>query len=678
MLALSRLSEFAQPRRPGPDDEVKERTSFMISIGTSDDVPPIEPAPGDDAAGGDDELAQLRAREHELRGAYLRDPWNVETQRALVRVQQKIRHLEESAQRMADNGPAKSPPHDAAEYARRGAPIRWAESLPPPPDTLDLVTPVDRFTDAEHVQRQIAMTEAAMALGQPQLQFHLGRLRTRLAELRTHDASPRAGSMPPTPLAPLGHGDCATPRPQARPGNAARVADAGIDLEAGLTNSALTTAELERYIDEYVAYTATRPELSALHSRAVARGPAILADRLEADEEARERAAMQPHVENQTRLMQVRPPIGVQQNLAISGLAITMAEAVRLVISIAPGEGQIIDAALSLMEALTGRSLGGLGQPIDTSAVERGLHVMFALAPYADKLLSAGAAAAAGIVRLARATGRTEAEVRALLVAARDTAKDRAALQEGLTLARAGRALTPQATHAMYRARQRATQLGAAMLGGPSAGVVRAQQAKNARHVERHIGQVASPSEPPPGYLVYAERGGQMRIRRRVPDDALYAPLTVDAKGRIQWGSAERLSKAGALAKALGAAPPNHQGHHVVPDAVVRDSPLFQEARRRGVPPYNVDGAGNGAHLPIDAASRIGATKTQPLHSGSHPLYSELAAKYAMDEERRLLQSYRSLSAVPGDELSRAARRVEVRMRGKLDTWTSTYGDSLR
>ncbi len=421
----------------------------MRAIGSSDDVTPVDPTRNDDASGVDDELEQLRARERQLQGAYLRDPWNTETQRALVRVQQQIRHREESVQRLADNGP-KAPPLDAAEYARHGAGIRWVETPPSAPDDSG-----HALHGADVVKQQIALTEAAFALGhrEPALVIRLGDLRKRLTELQTHHA-PRAPVIPAQPpAAPLGHGSCAPPRPIAMPGNATRIADGGVDLETSLQGGAhLTTPELERYIDAYIAYTASRPELRALHDRAVARGPRILADRFEADEGAHARAAMKPHVERQTRWMQVRPPIGVQQHVIIGGMAIHVAEAARIIIALAPGAGKGIDAALSLIEWASGRSLGGL-VPSELTRVDDVLGALAILGPAAGKLLNGGAAGAANIVRIARATGHTEAEVRLLLRGAEQFERDKPLLVSAFEKGKRGLPLTAPESAALGRLR---------------------------------------------------------------------------------------------------------------------------------------------------------------------------------------------------------------------------------
>jgi hypothetical protein len=79
-----------------------------------------------------------------------------------------------------------------------------------------------------------------------------------------------------------------------------------------------------------------------------------------------------------------------------------------------------------------------------------------------------------------------------------------------------------------------------------------------------------------------------------------------------------------------------HQAHHLVTDAIVRDSPLFLAARERGVPPYDVDTKSNGIWLPDSPDARTSATKNLPVHSGSHGDYSKIAMREAEREAKQL------------------------------------------
>jgi hypothetical protein len=115
-----------------------------------------------------------------------------------------------------------------------------------------------------------------------------------------------------------------------------------------------------------------------------------------------------------------------------------------------------------------------------------------------------------------------------------------------------------------------------------------------------------------------------------------------------------------------------------VTDAVVRDSPLFQAARERGVPPYDVDTKDNGIWLPDSPDARTRATQNLPVHSGSHAEYSKIAMRNAEREREGILKRYGSLEKAPPAELTTACHRVEDEMRRQVAKWTETTGDKLR
>lgn len=209
---------------------------------------------------------------------------------------------------------------------------------------------------------------------------------------------------------------------------------------------------------------------------------------------------------------------------------------------------------------------------------------------------------------------------------------------------------------------------------------LRPQDAANWSDVQRYIGRAVDPNNVPSGYRSFT-RGGKTFLRRISGDDARFARLTVDENGLIQAGRSvsRRVSRPGVLAANIGSRPARHQAHHVVPDQVVRDHPLFDMARRRGRPPYDLDNAGNGAYLAETPADRVaGISDSLPTHSGSHPTYSSLATREADGVMGRLIQRYGSLDNVPPEMLTSAAHDVERRMREQLGQWMSTHGDALR
>jgi hypothetical protein len=206
------------------------------------------------------------------------------------------------------------------------------------------------------------------------------------------------------------------------------------------------------------------------------------------------------------------------------------------------------------------------------------------------------------------------------------------------------------------------------------------EDAANWGDVSDLIGRPVSDVTLPPGYSTY-ERGGRTFIRRARADDAAFARLTVDENGAIQTGRAasRRISRPGALAVALGERPTRHQAHHIVPDEIVRDHPLFEAARTRGQPPYNVDAPSNGSYLAEADEYRVtGVSDTLPTHSGSHPTYNGIARDEAGMAMRDLIDEFGDLGSVPPERLTEAAREVEDQMREHLRNWTTTHGDRLR
>ncbi|MCP4131389.1 MAG: DUF4157 domain-containing protein, partial [bacterium] len=125
--------------------------------------------------------------------------------------------------------------------------------------------------------------------------------------------------------------------------------------------------------------------------------------------------------------------------------------------------------------------------------------------------------------------------------------------------------------------------------------------------------------------LIESEGVKYIRRGKGMADD-FHIQLFIDDYGIIRMGTGSiRLSKSGklreALVKALGRNLPGHQAHHLVPDQVVKESPLFREALERFI--YNIDNAHNGILLPeaVEFAKKYG-TGNLPLHCGSHPNYT--------------------------------------------------------
>ena len=163
----------------------------------------------------------------------------------------------------------------------------------------------------------------------------------------------------------------------------------------------------------------------------------------------------------------------------------------------------------------------------------------------------------------------------------------------------------------------------------------------------------------------YAVRRAPGLAERGIPE------LHLDAEGVIREGSSpdrERLSTPGALSNRMEKAgvplPPGFQAHHLIPDEVARTHPLAQAARARGVPPWDVDGEGNGIALP-GSPDKVGATGL-PVHRGSHRGYTEHAKDILDGQITALAQEYGSLGKVPPEVLTETMRTVERQLRDDI------------
>lgn len=252
-------------------------------------------------------------------------------------------------------------------------------------------------------------------------------------------AKPAWPVLPPLSM-PLGRTPATTTgcsRPIATPHNAASFVERGIGLRDALKDGAFaSTADLERFIDQYTAQCAARPDRRALYQEAMSVGPEILVNRIEADERDLERAVEQQRMGDRVALMQLRPPLPIQQRAAVGEVAIPIARAVTFVGKFVPVAGDLI----VLAEVVTGRDFAGLGEKLDR--VDRAVDAALLVAPYATKALGKGARGAAELLRVSRATGRSVEEARALCRTAVAVEKHRAALREGIANAKAGRPLT--------------------------------------------------------------------------------------------------------------------------------------------------------------------------------------------------------------------------------------------
>ena len=240
---------------------------------------------------------------------------------------------------------------------------------------------------------------------------------------------------PPLRLTAIPDASCA--RHVTGPNDAATLASRGVPLGLALQQTVIVSVpELEKFIDDYVAYTALRPELKGLHDDAVRRGPEIFGRRLDQEEAELRVAEAKQRMADRTQPMVVRPPLVIAQRAAVGEVAIPVAKVVDTLVKLTPIAGELLAA----LEVVTGKDLGGLG--FDLPASERALNAVLIAVPYAASAMKAGVRGTAELARMARASGRSTEETRALCSAILTLEANKAALAEGMAAAKAGRPLT--------------------------------------------------------------------------------------------------------------------------------------------------------------------------------------------------------------------------------------------
>ena len=178
------------------------------------------------------------------------------------------------------------------------------------------------------------------------------------------------------------------------------------------------------------------------------------------------------------------------------------------------------------------------------------------------------------------------------------------------------------------------------------------KESKNRKEIEKYLGKVA-PLDPPPGYEYYDKKNDGSFSIRRLPGkvDEGYVKLSIEevrVDGDVQnpgfenhiieneneGHTSNRISVPGRLTTALGGRKANHQAHHVIPDAVVRDHNLMKIARQDIG--YNLDEEHNGLMMPCNEEG----LKQTPIaiHMGSHPNYNAAVTEH-LDLEKAALES---------------------------------------
>jgi hypothetical protein len=200
------------------------------------------------------------------------------------------------------------------------------------------------------------------------------------------------------------------------------------------------------------------------------------------------------------------------------------------------------------------------------------------------------------------------------------------------------------------------------------------QAIARANFADKFIGK----SIPAPGTAARKEfdqayRVGKNNVIYRLNAQDGHTALRVDADGNIQEvvgrRAVDRLSNPTQMQNNYiarhGAIPKEHQLHHLIPDAVVRDHKLAKLAREKAG--YDLDDANNLIALPYTGDALKNA-QVKIVHLGSHSKWSKHATEVLGDELRQLkkMLGTTDLSKVPDEKLipalNKAMQNAEKRL----------------
>jgi len=189
----------------------------------------------------------------------------------------------------------------------------------------------------------------------------------------------------------------------------------------------------------------------------------------------------------------------------------------------------------------------------------------------------------------------------------------------------------------------------------------------------KHVDELAQ-ADLPNGYRLIQQADGSKYIRRVDASNASTPRLGIDLDGNpVPYTAPARLASNGTLRNRLGqslgrAIPDGHQAHHLVPDNVVRNSPLHQKAIQEGV--FDLDRVSNGKLLAESADDFVdGVSNNLPTHLGSHPNY-DTAINNAIDD---VLDSNNidifDIDSLSRNQLESLVDAVENRAVNILENW---------
>ncbi|MEP6930362.1 MAG: AHH domain-containing protein, partial [Flavobacterium sp.] len=203
------------------------------------------------------------------------------------------------------------------------------------------------------------------------------------------------------------------------------------------------------------------------------------------------------------------------------------------------------------------------------------------------------------------------------------------------------------------------------------------------------IGTVA-PQEAPEGYYYYDFSNGSFKVKRgpnKISEG--YIGLAIEAKEvsgadgdpsgienvfveKEEEGGSNRISISGKLATAIGGPKSNHQAHHIIPDAEVRQTKAQNPNLNLGSSGYDLDRGSNGIMVPCNDEGKK-AIPSLPLHKGSHPQYNIKVLNY-IGQRVALLQQRGTPTS---NELLAVMSATEVYFRAKIESNSASSVNSL-
>jgi hypothetical protein len=327
-----------------------------------------------------------------------------------------------------------------------GSPNDGARTPPPDPRSLspderraelarlDIWLPANRGTPNFEAERQYyvqlkALEQDDEAKHARQVRAASGFARPRPIDLRTSD-------------------DPKTLRPS--PDLVKTIADAKIELAASLANAHdVSSDKVADYVEAYLRYTGSRPELRGQFERAERDGVRLVADALEREEaELKRQLELQAgklHVANTIGRLQARPPPSIERSAMVGELVMPIAKTVNFLSGMLP----VFGSSTMVAEAITGKGLWGLGEDLDTT--ERVIAAALVVAPAAASLLKGGVREAAMMLRLADEAKTSVSTIRGRLQAMLTIAEERAVIQEYAASLRSGVAPRRETVEGMLR-----------------------------------------------------------------------------------------------------------------------------------------------------------------------------------------------------------------------------------